>query len=74
MQELHNEKVYDLDTFRRGRDGVNNAEVYSSLHNKVTMWTVLEGNTLPSRGDTGTERILIVMDGMGKYPRRGRPE
>jgi mannose-6-phosphate isomerase-like protein (cupin superfamily) len=71
MQELDNEKVYDLDTFRRGRDGVNSAEVHSSPYTTVTMWTVLEGNTLPLRGDADAERILIVMAGMGKYTSAG---
>ncbi len=71
MQELDNEKVYDLDTFRRGRAGANKAEVYSSPHHTVTMWTVLEGNTLQPHGASDTERILIVMDGMGKYTAAG---
>lgn len=64
MQEFEN--VYDLDMFRQGKYDVNRAEVYSSRHHRVTMWTVLQDNTL-SPPTSEAERLLIVMGGMGEY-------
>ncbi len=60
------ECIFDLDNFRCGKPGVNEASVFRSPQHSASLWTVEPGHTLPL-GKRADERILLVMGGMGEY-------
>lgn len=60
--------VFDLDDYRRGlRLRANEAEVFTSDHHKVNVWTVQAGQAIPLHMHANSECIMIVMSGMGEY-------
>jgi mannose-6-phosphate isomerase-like protein (cupin superfamily) len=60
--------VYNLDDYRQGLpDRPNDAEVTITRNQKVDLWTVQGGQTVPMHMHTNSECLLIVLAGHGEY-------
>jgi mannose-6-phosphate isomerase-like protein (cupin superfamily) len=65
--------IFDLDDFRQGKwAGPNEAFVYGSSGHRVSLWTLMEGQSIKGEKEPGHERMMIVMGGIGEYHCRGQ--
>jgi quercetin dioxygenase-like cupin family protein len=60
--------VYDLDDYRRGLvDRPNDVEVTITPNQKVDLWTIRGGQTVPLHKHSSSECLLVVLAGHGEY-------
>ena len=68
---LHGDRVpivLDMDDYRQGHfSGASDSPMVETEHHKIELWTVLPEQTIPVHVHGGSECILIVISGLGRF-------